>query len=249
MTNIYLLIDYMNPEGTLAITKRLDKINYNIGLLEPMKKYIDEQRKTVKEAFTSMTIFGRWIVLYKANITNDESAKMYFFDFRRDLTDLGSLKVFSQRTLNAIKTLQDRYIVVFPSNLDTVELTFAEPFEKVTKPNFFICDIDNVVIEKAKLLGVFPAIENLKNDEKVKVAIADEKVKIDKGKITNIYAIFHFEEHGEERQNENGYMYLKIYDLLNNIDRLNDFQNVIEKSGGKFDRSYFMERFHIAKSN
>jgi hypothetical protein len=146
-------------------------------------------------------------------------------------------------------TLQTRYDSVFTEKLDIVELTLAEPFEKVIKTNLFACDNDEIVLSKAKSLGVLPMIESLKDGDKVKVVLVDERLKVDNDNVTNIYALIHFGGHSEERESDNGFAYIKIYDLLNNFDRVKDFEIAIENAGGKFDRAFFMERFDKHKLN
>lgn len=246
---MFLLVDFINPQGNLAFTSRLDKIKSNVDLIKPLKTNIEQGKQTIKEAFSSITVFGRWLVVYQANVSDDESTIMYFIDFRVDLTSHGQEKIFSDNTLKNLMIIQTKYDTVFTDKMDKVELTLAEPFETVVKENFFACYNDDIVIAKAKELGVFPMIENLIGNDKIKITIVDEKQTVDNEIITNIYAIIHFGGHGEERKQDNGFVYFKIYDLRNNFDKIIDFQNAIEKAGGKFDRVLFMERFDNHKLN
>jgi hypothetical protein len=246
---MFLLIDFMNPQGSRAFTSRLDKINKNVELIQPLKSSIEQQKKSRKEAFSSITVYGRWLVIYQANVANDEDTIMHFIDFRVDLTGLGENEIFSKKTLENLMILQTRYDTVFTDKMDTVELTLAEPFEKVVKGNLFACDNDEIVLNKAKSLGVLPIIENLKDGDKVKVVLADERLTVDNENITNVYALIHFGGHSEERKHDNGFAYIKIFDLLNNFDRVKDFEAAIENAGGKFDRAFFMERFDKHKLN
>ena len=139
-----LLVDFINPQQSRGFTTRLDKINFNIGLIQPLKDNISKQIKERKNAFSAITIIGRWIVIYQANIDNDDDTIMHFIDFRIDMADPINSEIFSQNTLNNIFTLQDRYDQVFQPKYDTAELSFAEPFEKIIKPNFFACDNDSI---------------------------------------------------------------------------------------------------------
>jgi hypothetical protein len=246
---MFLLIDFINPQGTRAFTSKLDKIKNNVDLIEQLKVSVEQQKQTRKEAFSSITVFGRWLVVYQANVSDDEDTIMHFIDFRIDLTNDGLGGIFSEKTLQNLIALQTRYDSVYKDKMDKVELTLAEPFETVVKSNLFACDDDDIVISKAKELGVFPMLENLVGNDKVKITIADEKQTVDNEIITNIYALMHFGGHGEERKHDNGFAYIKIYDLLNNFDKINDFQNAIETAGGKFDRAFFMERFDKHKLN
>lgn len=246
---MFLLIDFINPQESRAFTTRLDKIKRNVDLIEPLKSSIEQQKQTRKEAFSSITVCGRWLVVYQANISNDKDTIMHFVDFRIDLASRGEEEIFSPNTLQHLVTLQEKYDAVFTDKMDTVELTLAEPFETVIKGDIFVCDDDEIVICKAKELGAFSMIETLVGNDRVKVTITDEKQTIDKEIVTNIYAFIHFGGHGEEKKHENGFLYLKIFDLQNNLNKIDAFQNAIEEAGGKFDRAFFTERFDKTKLN
>lgn len=246
---MFLLTDFINPQGNISFVNRLDKIKHNLNIIKPLKENIEKQSANSKKAFTTLTVFGRWIIGYKSNGLNDNGTIMYFIDFRIDISSFGSSNVFSQDTLKNLMELQNSYDTVFENEMDYVELTLAEPFEKVLKENLFACDSDEIVLSKAKSLGVLPMIETLKTGDRVKVVVADEKLKIDNNNITNVYALIHFGGHSQERKHDNGYFYIKIYGLLNNYDKIKDFEAAIEKAGGKFDRAFFMERFDKNKLN
>lgn len=248
-TKWYLLIDFVNPDGNIASTTRLDKINHNIEQIEPLKKNINQQKLTNKNGVSIITVFGRWILIYQSNVTADKNTVMYFIDFRIDITPIANGNVFSEKTIQGIKQTQSKYDKEYSSSLDTVELTYAEPFEKVLKPNLFFCDNDHLVLDKAKQLGALPIIETLKEGDRVKVALVDDKVTFDDKKIVNVYALIHFGGHSEEKKHENGFAYLKLFDLLNNLDIIDDFQKAIEGAGGKFDRAVFIERFTKERLN
>ena len=244
---MYLLIDFMNPQGSRAFTSNLDKIKRNLDLIKPLKSLLEQHKQTRKGAFSIVTVFGRWLVVYSADVTNDEEEIMHFIDFRVDLTDDAGQGLFSDNTLRNMIELQTRYDSAFSDKMDTIELTFAELYEIVGTGGIIMCDNNDIVIAKAKVLGVFPMIEHLHGNDKVKVSLADEKVTIDNKIITNIYAVIHFGGHSDE--SDNGFAYLKLYDLLNNFDKIDAFQKGIEEAGGKFDRAFFMERFDKHKLN
>lgn len=246
---MFLLIDFMNPQGSRGFTSRLDKIKKNLDLIEPLKSSIEQKKQSRKDAFSIMTVVGRWLVVYQANVANDNDTMMHFIDFRVDLTNREEDDIFSENTVQNLIALQEKYDTVYNEKMNTVELTLAEPFETVIRGNIFACDNDEIVIAKAKELGVFPMLENLVGNDRVKVTIADERQTIDKETVTNIYALIHFGGHSEERKHDNGFAYLKIFDLINNLDKIDAFQDAIEEAGGKFDRAFFMERFDKHKLN
>ena len=246
---MYQLIDFINPQGNIAFTDRIDKIQLNLKQVEPLKQNIQQQKLTNKNAVSCITVLGRWIVIYQSNLTNDNDTIMHFIDFRIDIAPIANDNIFSEKTIQGIRTIQSEYDKVYNDKLDTVELTFAEPLEKVLKPNLFICDNNDFVLLKAKELGALPIIETLKVGDRVKVAFVDEKVIIDDKTITNVYALIHFGGHSEERKNENGFAYIKILDLLNNLQNIDDFQKAVEGAGGKFDRAFFIDKFTVDRLN
>lgn len=246
---MYQLIDFINPQGNIAFTNRIDKIQLNIKQVGHLIQNIDQQKSTNKNAVSCVTVLGRWIVIYQSNLINHDDTIMYFIDFRIDVELIEKENLFSKKTIQGIKTIQSEYDKIYSTKLDTVELTFAEPLERVLKPNLFICDNNDLVLQKAKELGTLPIIETLMEGDRVKVALVDERVIIDNKTITNVYALIHFGGSSEERINENGFSYIKIFDLLNNVQNIDDFQKAIEGAGGKFDRVFFMDKFTIDRLN
>ena len=246
---MYQLIDFLNPTADIGIAERIDKINHNISQVEVLKQNIEQQKANNKNAVICMTVLGRWIVVYKSNLTNDDDTIMYFLDFRIEAELFLQQDIFSEKIISGIKQIQTEYDKVYNDSIDNFELTFAEPFEKILKPNLFVCDNDNIVLDTAKRLGALPIIKNLKEGNTVKVTLIDEKIKLEDKSILNIYALIHFGGHGEESRNENGFAYIKLFDLINNLDKINDFQKFIEGAGGKFDRIFFTERFTNERLN
>jgi hypothetical protein len=175
---------------------------------------------------------------------------MYFIDFNVDTGNLADLNIFSENVLLTISRMQNEYFdKVYNETHNNVELIFAEPYEKVVLPNLFSCDSDEKVLAKAKELGALPIISTLKEGDRVKVALVDEKITSEDKIITNVYALIHFGGHEEERKHDNGFAYIKLFDLMNNLDRVIDFQNAIEGAGGKFDRVFFIEKFTNGRLN
>lgn len=114
-------------------------------------------------------------------------------------------------------------------------------------PNFFACDIDSVVLDKAKKLGARIMLDSSDQTEGVRTVIADERIKVDGKEIINAYAFIHFM--GDDVPEENGYAYFKIYDLQNNKHLIGDFLDTLKKIGGESDRAFFMKRFDLSQLN
>lgn len=174
---------------------------------------------------------------------DDKDTMMHVIDFRIDMSGKDNEIIFSINTLNSIIQLQEQYDKVFEDKYDTVELSYAECNELIIKPNFFCCDSNSTVLQKAKELDVLPGIESSPGNGRVKVVLVEEKLTRDGELLTHLYAFLHF--CGED----GGFAYLKIYDLLRNLDRIDDLQNGIEGVGGNFDRVYLMDKFNMAKMN
>lgn len=238
----FLLVDFINPKGVRGLVTSIDKVIYNISLIPEFERNIKERQKQ-KSDFSMMTVFGRWLLVYQSNGIDDKDTMMHVIDFRIDMSGKSNEEIFSITTLNNIIQLQERYDRVFEDKYDTVELSYAEPNEQVIMHNFFGCESNSIVLQKAKELGVLPAIESDPGNGRIKVVLADEKVTRDGEPLTHVYAFMHF------TGDDGGFAYLKIYDLLRNFDRIDDLQKGIEEAGGNFDRVYLMEKFDTAKMN
>ena len=238
----FLLTDFISPQRTRGLASDLKKINHNLALVPGLADNVTKQKEHREDAFSAMTVFGRWIVIYQANVRDDEDTLMHFIDFRVDFGPENT-EVFSAKTIQNINELQTRYDVVFDSKYDTVELSFAQPYESVIQPDFFGCDQNEIVMAKARTIGALPVIETLPDNAGIKVVLADERLDVDGEEIVHVYALMHF---GGE---DNGLAYLKIHDLLHNLHLIPEMQKAIEEAGGQFDRSYLIERFGIAKLN
>jgi hypothetical protein len=241
-TNRFLLVDFISPQGVRGLVTNVHKVAHNISQIPEFEKKIIE-RLQQKSDFSMITVFGRWILVYQANSINDNDTMMHVIDFRIDMSANSNQEIFSANTLRNIWQLQERYVKVFEDKYDTVELSYAESTEQIIKPNFFGCESNSVVLQKARELGVLPAIESDPGQGRIKVVLADEKVTRDGELLTHVYAFMHFT--GED----GGFAYLKIYDLVRNFDRTDDLQQGIEEAGGNFDRIYLMEKFNNAKLN
>jgi len=245
---MYLLIDFINSEGTIAYTERPDKIKKNIELIEPIKRQIEQQKKANKDTMIIVTDLGRWILIFQSNIKDDENTMMQFLDFRTDIDAFAKNKIYKTNIIQNIKTIQNQYGIDYNS-IDIVELTYAEPYENVVKLNFFICTQDDIILSKAKELGILPMIETLKEKDKTKIAFADEKIKVSEKTITNIFVFVNFGQHNKDPK-DNGFTYLKIFDFANNYNLINDLQKTVEHlTGGQIDNAFFMERFSLKDYN
>jgi hypothetical protein len=241
----YLLIDFINPEGLVGVTKNSGKIKCNIPLIKGLQDQIDVLRKTSKSSFVTMMVAGRWIMVYMGNVENDENDVMIFVDFRSDF-ELPIIKqVFTTDAFNNIRKMQTEYKRVFTSQLDTVELSYAEPYEKVLTGNLFACHNDNIVLAKARQLGALFMTSPIGKNT-AKVSLVDEKLIINDIQTVNVYALIQF---GETNGEKSGYTYLKLYDLVRNFRQANEFLTAIEGIDTNFDRAFFMEKYTPEKWN
>jgi hypothetical protein len=76
--------------------------------------------------------------------------------------------------------------------------------------------------------------------------MADEKIEDGDVLTVNAYALIRFAKTATE---EAGFGYLKLYDLTNNYDLIDDFAKALEQLGGKFDRAVFVEKFNPVRWN
>lgn len=245
MQTLYLLIDFINPGKTFGMTTDLEKIKFNVVQIPGVAESIENKMKSASEAISVITVCGRWIVVYQANVGSEEDTILYFVDFRIEVEPFEG-QVFSQKAIAGIKQLQQRYDNAFKPAMDTVELSFAEVHENVIKPNLFACGVDEIVLKKAKELSVLPTIQPSVDDGRVRVTLSDDWEEKDGEMLLHIYALIRFSKTDEE---ESGYGYIRAYDVQNNRDLIDDFWEAVQKAGGDFERSYLIERFTNAKLN
>ncbi len=186
---------------------------------------------------------GRWITIFQSNLTDADSLLLHFIDFRIDVDPLEKNNHFSAGVIKSIKQFQVEYDKNFNQSSDTVELTYAEPFEKVVKGSIFVCDNDNEVLKKANALGALLAVKTLDIHDKVKIVFVDERMSLNDKPVLNIYGMVQFGGHILEQAHENGFAYFKLFDAENNFEKIIDFISIIEKAIGKIDRAYLSERF------
>jgi hypothetical protein len=224
-----LLIDFINKEGTKGYASRPDKIYSNFCLLGVLDQYVAELQKRKGETVSIMTLFGKWIIIFQGGDINTDDSVMHTIDFRTDLKTEYRPGFFSDEIMEAFVDIQTNYSKVYTKDADFIELTYAEPHEKVVKSNLFLCEGNEMVFQKAETLGILGNVKNMSEDGEMKVLIAQEKIIVENNDVINLYAIINFQE--------SEYVYLKIYDLENNLERLDDFQTSIELTGVKFDKS------------
>ena len=237
-----LNVDFLNEQGNLGFANTPDKIKANLKALPSFEKDVHQQHKQGK-AFALMNIVGRWMVIYQDQPTSSTSQIMYFLDFRYDLESV-IVGMFSAPLAKAILNAQPQFDKEYREINNLVELTLAEPYEVMISPGIFACNVDDRVIMKANTLGVLPILEAKKEDSGTKVCFADETEGEGESAIRNLYALLRF--HGATtRQDEldEGYVYLKLRDLENNIELLDSFFDKVLNSGVSFDRGAILQRF------
>jgi hypothetical protein len=241
-------VDFLSNQSVFAIVDKLEKITANLAQVEPLSTNINQQRKTATKGVSVVTVYGRWIIVYTENILNQEDTQMYFFDFRFDLQPIVK-DLFSESMAKSILTTQARYDEAFEDKYDTAELTLAELYEVVIQENLFACNLDKKVLEKAKTLGVLPIIQSLKDGDTLKVCFADEIEKNEHYTVNNIYALIHFGGHSPQNNSDNGFVYIKLRDIQNNSDQIENFLDKVAQTGVQFDRVTILERFTTARLN
>jgi hypothetical protein len=115
---------------------------------EPRFSFITKQGPT----FSYITLYGRWIIIYQGSDITIDDDEMHIFDFRIDLKSENNGIIFSEEIMDAFTQIQTDYIKVFTAESDFVELTYAEPCEKVAN-QFFL---------SATVMTWFPKSRNLR---------------------------------------------------------------------------------------
>ncbi len=123
-----LLVDYISESRVRAVTTNPEKIVYNLNYIPELKQSIDKQAKTKQDAFSIVTVVGRWLLVYTANTQDDDNTVMHFIDFRVEIDEDNIGDIFSTNTIHGMKSIQLQYDNVFTPKLDTVELQLAPSF-------------------------------------------------------------------------------------------------------------------------
>jgi len=67
-----------------AFRTNAEKIQLNVTLVPGLKESVAGQLKTRPGAFSTITVFGRWIVVYQSDVTDESETMMHFLNFRMD---------------------------------------------------------------------------------------------------------------------------------------------------------------------
>ena len=246
MTTTYLLIDFLNPAGTFTMTTNIDKVKANLDKVIPLKEAVEKRRKeSTAEALSVATVFGRWIISYQGNVKDENETMLYIFEFDADISKYEA-EIFSGKAVQRFNDIRKQYKPAYKSSMNTVELSFAKPYEIVVKPNLFTCVEDSIVLHKAKTLGLFPTVQTAVFDPNDRATIADENEEIDGKWIKHVYAFMRFAKTENEPV---GYSYLRIYDAQHNMHLVDDFMKALDTAGIRFDSGMLMERFDNTKLN
>lgn len=234
-------VDYIHPQKTLAWASDLSNISANLLALPVINENI-AAKKAVNSGrpFTLIGIAGRWLVLYSANGVDEDDTMLYFVDFRIELDDSAVSHVLSANAITNLKSLQTQCDPVYTDKMNTYEVSYANEQEKILKPNLVSCEDDNIVLAKAKALGALHILKTAESKNQFQVSLVDEMIDEGDYKTKNIYALVHFNATATE---PGGFLYIKLYDIANNLDLLDDFTKALKQFGGKFDRAFLMEKF------
>jgi len=160
-----LLVDFINEQGVMAFASNPDKIIYNLNLIPPLKQNIAEQKKIRKDAFSAISVAGRWIVVYKANVEDNENTMMHFIDFRIDIDSQSTNEIFSTTAINGIKTIQNQYDDIYTPKHDTVELQLTFPFSNSLIKDWENDSCVNFSIALARITGWIIHIDSWVNTQ------------------------------------------------------------------------------------
>lgn len=237
----YFKVDYIHPQKTLVWVSNVKNIEQVLLNVKTLKQHIDEKKKQAAvRPYSILGIAGRWLLVYSANGINDDDTMLYFVDFRIELGNSAVSNILSVGAIANLKTLQMKYDPVYKEEMNTYEVSYATENEKVLKANLVSCDLDAVVLQKAKSMGVLHILESAKAKDQFQITLSDEVVDEGDYKSKNVYALVHFKATAEE---SDGFLYIKVYDIASNLELMGDFVKVLEQLGGKFDRAFMMQRF------
>jgi hypothetical protein len=247
---IILNLDTLAPDGKFGFVDNSKKVERIIELIPNLKAKIDSIPIADKRVITIATDIDRYILVYQKDFQAATSI-IYIIDCDLDLDSNSAIQEynpFSEKLKNQIKQFQ-KEIRINISELSLIYLTDADIDELPTNFNgIYSCNIDSVVIKKAKELGIIYAIENVMSGEGRRTAIVDECV-VDEldNKIVNIYCIIHWDNQIDKK--DNGYMYIKWRDLMNNLDKMELFEKALKPLIGGIDKAILLEKIDKYRMN
>lgn len=248
-----LLVDFFNRKLGIAFCENQAKIDNNLRHLPEIANFVKTGFDSDKDNITLVMECGRYILIYSED-KSGESKSMSFFDYRVNLTDLKRLGAISDNRFYLAEQVQgkinqmaliNKYVVE-----NEIELFCAEPYEIILEDDFFSCYNDEIVIKRAKELGVYVIINNLNPGEMVRVALVDEIEVINNAKFKNVYAFAHFGNHPDVKKEENGYTYVRLRNVQENTSKLDKFFQVVDAMGcSKYDKDFWIERLAKERHN
>lgn len=246
---IVVYVDTLDSEKTFGLIVDLRKIERLINLIPDFKTKINSIKPVEKQILTITTDIDRYVIVYLKDFQAN-STVIYVIDCNFDLSSsavIQEFKPFSDKLTNQIKQYQNE----IKKNIKETQVVLTDADLDELPTNFegiFCCNVDSVVIKKAKDLGVLCAIENVKPNEGRMTVIADEcLVNKFNNRIVNIYCIIHWDNQIDKK--DNGYMYIKLRDLVNNIDKIEHFEESLKPLIGDINRAILLEKIDKYKIN
>jgi hypothetical protein len=253
MKTYLIYIDkFVFPNKGIGYTENHKKIEKNLSNFPDIYNKMQFAKIARKRRLNLVFDCSDYIVCLNMDLTKKQNSLMHFFnvklDLKKILTETPVKQLFSVSEINSIieyqkKIIQNIHII----QRESIFLTLAESFEMPTGiDNIYTCLDDNIVIEKAKELGVYYTIE--RTDLALQTALIHE-LKNDKqsNKILDLFCFMHFDK--KENPIDNGFVYIRFHDALNNIEKTENFFDIVTKTVGDFDRAFFTNTLKSFMSN
>jgi hypothetical protein len=246
---IVVYVDTLDSEKTFGLVVDLRKIERLINLVPDLKTKINSITPIEKLSLTITAELDPYAIVYQKDFRYN-STIIYVMECNYDFTSsfiIREFKPFTDKQTNQIKQVQNE----IKKNIkeSRVFLTDADPDELPTNlEGIYSCNVERLVIKKAKELEVLYEIENVEPEEGRRSAIADEclvnKFNI---RIVNMYCFIHRDHQPDKK--DNGYMYIKWRDLINNFDKIEQFEETLKPLVGDIDRAILLGKIDKYKMN
>ena len=242
-THLMYVDNFIFSDKTVVYTRDHDKIEKNLQNFPDFHKKMQFAKATKKPRLSLIFDCSKYIVCLNMDLSVRKKSLMYFFDLNINLksilTESPIKQIFSNQEINKILEYQKQLLQnIHITQREGVFFTLADHFELPSNStNIFTCFDDNIVIEKAKQLGAYYAIQ--RTDLPQQIALLHE-IKIDKlnNEILDLYCFVHFEE--KVNPSDNGFLYIRFHDAVTNPDKIEDFLKIIIQTVGDIERAFLI---------
>lgn len=233
-------------DKTVSYTQDYEKIEKNLKDFQSINdvyKLIEIEKSKNRNGIATFFNLLNYLVYLRIDFRTNEDSLMYFFDLNIDI----KTKFLQTRQNNLLSDKEIEHALHFQTELKKdvrikqqageIFFTAGKTFEIPTNfDNIYFCNIDDIVISKAKELNIYESIE--RTDLAQQTYLVQEKTTDkQKNKIVDFFCFVHSEKH--KNPDDNGFIYIRFNDVLSNLNKMDDFFEIISFIARDFDKVIF----------